>query len=412
MKKTKRTSDKFPAELLDEMIAGRTAPEDFFGQGGLFRQLQTALLERALDAELTHHLGYERHEQAADVTVDRRNGYSAKMVHTENGTVPIAVPRDRDGDFSPQIIKKGQRRLEGFDEKVLSMYARGMSMREIQGHLKDIYGAEVSPELISEVTDAVLDEVKIWQNRPLESHYPIVYMDALRIKMRDAGHIVNRAVYLAIGVNMEGRKEVLGLWSNKTEGAKFWLQVVTDLKNRGVEDIFIACVDGLKGFPEAIATVFPQTQVQLCIVHMVRNSLAYVSWKDSRKIVQDLRAIYSAPNEEAARMALEDFKEKWNGKYPTIAPIWERNWQGIIPFLAYPEMIRKAIYTTNAIEAGIRQVRKIIKNKGAFPNEEAAIKIIFLALQNAQQKWKMPISEWRAALSHFSILFTDRFPQL
>jgi putative transposase len=334
------------------------------------------------------------------------------MVHTENGTVPIAVPRDRDGDFSPQIIKKGQRRLEGFDEKVLSMYARGMSMREIQGHLKDIYGAEVSPELISEVTDAVLDEVKIWQNRPLESHYPIVYMDALRIKMRDAGHIVNRAVYLAIGVNMEGRKEVLGLWSNKTEGAKFWLQVVTDLKNRGVEDIFIACVDGLKGFPEAIATVFPQTQVQLCIVHMVRNSLAYVSWKDSRKIVQDLRAIYSAPNEEAARMALEDFKEKWNGKYPTIAPIWERNWQGIIPFLAYPEMIRKAIYTTNAIEAGIRQVRKIIKNKGAFPNEEAAIKIIFLALQNAQQKWKMPISEWRAALSHFSILFTDRFPQL
>jgi putative transposase len=412
MTRIKRAKDQFPPELLDAMIAGRTTPEDFFGQGGLFKQLQAALLERALDAELTHHLGYDRHEQAAGVTDDRRNGATAKTVHTESGPVPIAVPRDRDGDFAPQIVKKGQRRLDGFDEKVLSMYARGMSMREIQGHLKDVYGADVSPDLISEVTDAVLDEVKIWQNRPLESHYPILYMDALRVKMRDAGHIVNMAVYLAIGVNMDGQKDVLGLWVAKNEGAKFWLQVVTDLKNRGVEEVFIACVDGLKGFPEAIETVFPKTQVQLCIVHMIRNSLAYVSWKDRKAVVQDLRAIYTAVNEDDARIALAAFREKWDGQYPTIAIAWERNWQGIIPFLAYPDMIRKAIYTTNAIEAGIRQVRKIIKTKGAFPHENAATKIIFLALQNAQKKWKMPIREWRQALSHFAILFADRFPKL
>jgi putative transposase len=411
MARPKKKAGDFPEEFLDQLIGGRKTPEEFFGENGLFKQIQAALIERALNAELTHHLGYEAHGDASEVTDNRRNGHTPKTVETESGPVALQIPRDRDGDFAPQLVKKGQRRLEGFDEKVISLYARGMSMREIQGHLREIYGTECSPELISEVTDAVMDEVRAWQNRPLESIYPVIYMDALRVKVRDAGHIVNKAMYLAIGVTLEGKKEPLGLWLAKTEGAKFWLQVVTELKNRGVEDVFIACVDGLKGFPEAIASVFPKTQVQLCIVHMIRHSLSYVSWKDRKQIVGDLRAIYTAANEDAARQALEDFRKKWDGQYPTIAASWERNWQGIVPFLSYPPMIRKAVYTTNAIEAGIRQVRKIIKSKGSFPDDDAALKIIYLALQNAEKKWKMPIREWRQALSHFAILFADRFPQ-
>ncbi len=323
MTKTKRTKEDFPSEALDALLAGHETPEDIFGADGLLKRLQSALIERALGAELTHHLGYPRQGPAAGT--DRRNGHGAKTIETESGPLALRVPRDRDGDFAPQLVKKGQRRLEGFDDKVLSLYARGMSMREIQGHLEELYGTEVSPELISTVTDAVLDEVRCWQNRPLESHYPIVYLDALRVKIRDRGHIVSKSVYLAIGVTMAGQKEALGLWLAKAEGAKFWLQIITELRNRGLEDIFIACVDGLKGFPEAIATVFPQTQVQLCIVHMIRHSLAYVSWQDRRSMVGDLRAIYGAANEEAARMALKDFKDKWDGQYPTIAASWEAN---------------------------------------------------------------------------------------
>ncbi len=411
MSKKQNRNSEFSPQLLDQLIAGNQTPEEFFGSDGLLKRLQGAVIERALGAELSHHLGYPAHGPAAEAGDDRRNGYSTKKVETGNGPVPIRVPRDRDGDFAPQLVKKGQRRLEGFDEKVISLYARGMSTRDIQSHLEEIYGTSVSPELISTVTDAVMDEVRIWQNRPLDSHYPIVYLDALQVKMRDAGHIRNKAVYLAIGVNMQGNKEPLGIWIAKTEGAKFWLQVVSELKNRGVEDIFIACVDGLKGFPQAIASVFPQTQVQLCIVHMIRHSLAYVSWKDRQIIVGDLRQIYTAANEQDARMALEAFKGKWNEQYPTIAASWERNWTGIVPFLAYHPMIRKVIYTTNAIEAGIRQVRKIIKTKGAFPNEDAALKIIYLALQNAQKKWKMPLKEWKMAMNQFAIIFEERFPK-
>jgi putative transposase len=373
MTKTKAKTDEFSSETLDTLLSGHETPEDIFGKDGLFKRLQSALIERALGGELTHHLGYPPHGPAAGD--DRRNGHGAKTLETENGPLSIRVPRDRDGDFAPQLVKKGQRRLEGFDDKVLSLYARGMSMREIQGHLEELYGTDVSPELISTVTDAVMEEVRSWQNRPLESHYPIVYLDALRVKVRDRGHIVSKAVYLAIGVTLEGQKEALGLWLARSEGAKFWLQIITELKNRGVEDIFIACMDGLKGFPEAVATVFPQTQVQLCIVHMIRHSLAYVSWQDRRTMVADLRTIYDAANEEAARSALEDFKQKWDGQYPTIAKSWEANWAGIVPFLAYPPMIRKVVYTTNAIEAAIRQIRKIIKTKGALPNDDAAIKI-------------------------------------
>lgn len=411
MAKAKQKTRDFPEELLDQLIEGCKTPEELFGKGSLFRQLQAALIDRALKEELTHHLGYEPHEAAAEVTDDRRNGHTPKTVQTDSGPITLQVPRDRDGDFAPQMVKKGQRRFDGFDEKVISLYAHGMSMREIQEHLREIYSSDVSPELISQVTDGVMDEVRAWQNRPLESVYPIIYLDALRVKVRDSGHIINKAVYLAIGVTLEGKKEALGLWMAKNEGAKFWLQVVTELKNRGVEDVFIACVDGLKGFPEAISSVFPKTQVQLCIVHMIRHSLSYVSWRDRKAIVADLRGIYTAANEEAARLALNAFRGKWDGQYPTISSSWERNWQGVIPFLSYPPLIRKAVYTTNAIEAGIRQVRKIIKNKGAFPDDDAALKIIFLALQNAQKKWKMPIREWRLALSNFAILFADRFPQ-
>lgn len=411
MSKTQKTNAEFSPELLDKLLSGHQTPEEFFGSDGLLKRLQSALIERALGGELTHHLGYPAHGAAPAASDDRRNGYSAKTVETGDGPVPIRVPRDRDGDFAPQLVKKGQRRLEGFDEKVISLYARGMSMREIQGHLEELYATSVSPELISTVTEAVMEEVRAWQNRPLDSHYPIVYLDALQVKMRDAGHVRNKAVYLAIGVTMQGNKEPLGLWIARTEGAKFWLQVVTELKNRGVEDIFIACVDGLKGFPEAIASVFPETQVQLCIVHMIRNSLTYVAWKQRRIVAKDLKQIYTAANEADASAALTAFKEKWNGQYPTIAASWERNWTGIVPFLAYHPMIRKVIYTTNAIEAAIRQIRKIIKTKGAFPNEDAALKVIYLALQNAQKKWKMPIQEWNMAMNQFAIIFENRFPK-
>lgn len=408
MSKKSANTEEFSQEVLDALISGHSTPDDFFGQDGLLKRLQTAVIERALEGELTHHLGYKPHAPAPGE--DRRNGHGVKSVETKTGPLTIQVPRDRDGDFAPQLVKKGQRRLEGFDDKVLSLYARGMSMREIQGHLKELYGTEVSPELISTVTDAVMTEVRSWQNRPLESHYAIVYLDALRIKVRDRGHIISKSVYLAIGITLDGRKEALGLWLDKTEGAKFWLQIITELKNRGVEDIFIACVDGLKGFPEAMAAVFPRTQVQLCVVHMIRNSLTYVAWQDRKAMVGDLRAIYTAANEEAARMALEDFKDKWDHKYPTVGASWERNWAEISPFLAYPPEIRKVVYTTNAIEAAIRQVRKIIKTKGAFPTDEAAIKIIYLALRNAEKKWKMPPREWNSAMNQFAILFEERMP--
>ena len=324
--------------------------------------------------------------------------------------MPIEIPRDRDSSFDPRIVPKGQTRFAGFDDKIISLYARGMTTREIKGHLEEIYGVEVSPTLISTVTNAVSDEVKIWQNRSLDAVYPIVYMDAIRVKGRATGHVLNKAVYLAIGITMEGVKEVLGMWVAETEGAKFWLQVVTELRNRGVQDIFIACVDGLKGFPEAIETVFPQAQVQLCIVHMVRNSLKYVSWKQRKEVAADLKTIYQASTADQAEMSLSDFEEKWDKTHPSIGQSWRRNWVRIIPFFAYPPEIRKVIYTTNAIESLNMSLRKVTKNRGSFPNDESMLKLLYLALNNIAKKWTMPIRDWKAALNRFSILFGDRMP--
>ena len=393
-------------ELLEELLKDYKSPEDLLGQGGLLKELTKALVEKALDGELTHHLGYSKH--SASKSDNARNGKSKKGLLTDHGKMEIVSPRDRNGSFEPELVKKRQTRFDGFDDKILSMYSRGMTVREIQGHLEDIYAVEVSPDLISSVTDSVLEEVRAWQNRPLDAVYPIVFMDALRVKIRDNGHVINKAVYMALGVNLDGHKEVLGLWVAKEEGAKFWLKVVTELKNRGLKDMFIACVDGLKGFPEAIESVYPETQVQLCIVHMVRNSLRFVPWRDKKAVVADLKTIYTATNAEMAKENLKSFRTKWNEKYPTIADSWERNWEGLIPFLSYPDYIRKAIYTTNAIESLHRSLRKVSKNRGSFPNDESALKLLYLALSNISKKWTMPIRLWKQALNQFVILFPGR----
>ena len=393
-------------ELLEELLKDYKSPEDLLGQGGLLKELTKALVEKALDGELTHHLGYPKHSSSK--SDNARNGKSKKGLLTDHGRMEIVSPRDRNGSFEPELVKKRQTRFDGFDDKILSMYARGMTVREIQGHLEDIYAVEVSPDLISSVTDSVLEEVKAWQNRTLDAVYPIVFMDALRVKIRDSGHVINKAVYMALGVNLDGNKEVLGLWVAKEEGAKFWLKVVTELKNRGVKDMFIACVDGLKGFPEAIESVYPETQVQLCVVHMVRNSLRFVPWKDKKAVVADLKTIYTATNAEVAKESLNAFRTKWDEKYPTIADSWERNWEGLVPFLSYPDYIRKAIYTTNAIESLNRSLRKISKNRGSFPNDESALKLLYLALRNISKKWTMPIRLWKQALNQFVILFPGR----
>jgi len=397
-------------ELLDRLLADYKKPEDLIGETGLLKQLTKALLERALEAELTEHLGHEKHAPVSTSGGNTRNGKSAKTIKGEFGKLPIEVPRDRDSSFDPIIIPKGQTRFTGFDDKIISLYARGMTTREIQGHLEEIYGVDVSPSLISSVTDAVAEEVKNWQNRPLDALYPIVYMDAVRVKVRDNGHVSNKAVYLALGVTIEGHKEVLGMWVAENEGAKFWLQVVTELNNRGVEDIFIACVDGLKGFPEAIETVFPRTQVQLCLVHMVRHSLKYVSWKQRKEVAADLKTIYQASTAEQAEMNLAAFEAKWDKTHPSIGQSWRRNWERITPFFAYPAEIRKVIYTTNAIESLNMSLRKVTKNRGSFPNDAAMFKLLYLALNNIAKKWTMPIRDWKAALNRFTILFEGRMP--
>jgi transposase-like protein len=355
------------------------------------------------------HLGYEKGNPAGRGTGNSRNGYSEKTVLTEDGAIDIAVPRDRNSTFEPVIVPKGERRLDGFDERIVSLYARGMTVREIQGHLQELYGVEVSPDLISRVTDAVLEEVREWQNRPLDAVYPVVFFDALRVKIRDEGLVRNKAVYVALALTAEGDKEVLGLWVEQTEGAKFWLKVMNELKTRGVADILIAAVDGLTGFPEAIGAVFPQTTVQTCIVHLIRNSLAFVSWKDRKRILPDIKAIYRAETAEAAAARLDEFEAKWGARYPAIGPTWRRAWEQVVPMFAFPPAIRKMIYTTNAVESLHRSLRKIIKTRGSFPNDEAAIKLLFLAIRNAGIRWKRPV-EWTAAMGQFAILFEDRFP--
>ena len=397
-------------EVLDELLKDYKNPEDLIGSKGLLTELTKRLVERAMEGEMTHHLGYEKNSVAGNGSGNSRNGKGGKTIQTEQGDIDIETPRDRNGTFEPQLIKKRQKRFKGFDDKIISMYARGMTTRDIQGHLKDMYGVEISPELISIVTSNVMEDVQAWQSRPLERIYPVIYLDAVRMKIREAGHIINKAVYLALGVNLEGKKEALGMWIEQTEGAKFWMMIMTELKNRGVEDIFIACVDGLKGFPEAIESIFPKTQVQLSIIHVIRNSLRYVSWKDRKAVAADLKPIYTAMNAEAAETALKSFEEKWKNKYPTIVPIWNRNWQEIIPFLAYPEDIRKTIYTTNAIESLNHSLRKVTKNRGAFPNDEAALKLLYMALRNAAKKWTLPLRNWKQALNQFAIIFEGRFP--
>jgi putative transposase len=398
-------------KLIDRLLADYKKPEDIIGENGLLKQLTKALLERAMQAEMTEHLGYEKHDQAGNNSGNSRNGKTTKALKGDFGELPLETPRDRNGTFEPKIVAKGQTRFTGFDDKIVWMYARGMSTREITGHLEEIYGVAVSPALISNVTEAVMEEVKAWQARPLDAVYPIVYLDALVVKIRDAGHVRNRAIYVAIGVNLKGNKEVLGLWTNEAEGAKFWLQVLTDMKNRGVADIFIACVDGLSGFPKAIETVFPQAQVQLCIVHQVRASLNYVSWKQRKAVGADLQTVYRAATVDDAYFKLEAFAEKWDGAYPTISQMWRRNWDQLTPFFGYPADIRKVIYTTNAIESLNMSLRKVIKTRGSFPNADAAMKLLFLALEHIAKKWTMPVQNWKAALQRFAILLGDRVPQ-
>ena len=400
----------FPNELIDALLGDYQKPEDLIGENGLLKQLTKALVERALQAEMTEHLGHDSNQFVVNETGNTRNGNSSKTLKGDFGALPITIPRDRAGTFEPQIVGKHQTRWTGFDDKILSLYARGLTVREIQGHLQEMYGTEVSATLISSVTDAVIDEVKAWQSRPLDAVYPIVYMDCIHVKVRDSGTVRIKAIYLAIGVNLDGMKEVLGMWIAQTEGAKFWLSVITELRNRGVTDIFIACVDGLKGFPDAIEAVFPQTTVQLCIVHMVRHSLNFVGWKERKQVAADLRQIYSATTVEQAEMALGEFEQKWDEKFASIGQSWRRNWPRLTPFFDYPPDIRKVIYTTNAIESINMSLRKITKTRSSFPTDEAAFKLFYLALNNISQKWTMPIKDWKAALNRFTIQFGDRMP--
>lgn len=396
-------TDKF----IDDLIRGKK-PEEILGDEGVLKQLTKRLVERALEGEMTHHLGYEPHAPEGKNTGNSRNGKTVKTVIGESGELEITVPRDRTGEFEPKLLPKRQRRLPGFDDKVIALYARGMTTREIQGHLEELYGVEVSPQLISAVTDSVMDDVAAWQSRPLDPVYPIVYLDALHLKMRHEGRVQNQAVYLALGITLEGRKELLGLWIGENEGAKFWLSVMTELKNRGVQDILIACVDGLKGFPEAIESIYPKTQVQLCIIHMVRHSLKYVGWKERKAVAADLRAVYTAATAEAAEQALDAFEQKWAPRFPSIVKSWRTNWVNVIPFFSYPPEIRKVIYTTNAIESIQSSLRKMTRQRGAFPNQDSVRKVIYLALSRISKKWKRPVLDWVAALNHFSVVFEGR----
>jgi putative transposase len=367
-------------------------------------------VERVLEGEMTAHLGYEKHAQEGRDGGNSRNGRTSKRIKTDTAELAIEVPRDRDSTFEPVMVAKGQRRLPGFDEKVIALYARGMTTREIQGHLKELYGVEVSPTLISAVTDAVMEDVRAWQARALEAVYPIVYLDAIHVKLRTGGHVESQAVYLALAINLQGQKELLGLWVGEAEGAKFWLSVLTELKNRGVQDIFIAAVDGLKGFPDAIEAVFPRTQVQLCIVHLIRGSLRYVSWKERKAVVKDLKVIYRAPTLEAAETALEAFSTAWDSRFPQISRMWRAHWTHLTPFFDYPPELRKVIYTTNAVESINAQLRKVTKHRGAFPTSDSVRKVLYLAITKASERWTRPVQDWTAALNHLSIVFEGRIP--
>jgi putative transposase len=400
---------KLPDDVVDELLAGARTEEEIVGPGGLLSQLTKRLVERALEVELTDHVGYDRHQEPPGGTGNTRNGTTPKRLVTEHGEVPIDTPRDRDGSFSPKIVRKRQRRFEGFDDKILALYSRGLSTRDIEAHIAEIYGVHIGRDLISKVTDAVMDDARAWQQRPLDDVYPVVFLDALVLKIREGGTVQRRACYLALGVGIDGSRDVLGMWFQETEGAKFWMQVLSELKHRGVADILIACVDGLKGFPEAIEAVFPQTTVQTCIVHLIRNSLKYVPRRELADVARDLKPIYTAIDADAAHHELERFDEKWGARFPVITQGWLDSWEYVTPFLAFPPEVRRVIYTTNAIEALNRQLRKAVKTKGHFPTEDAARKLLYLAILNAVPAWTRT-RNWTTALLAFKIHFGDRLP--
>lgn len=395
-------------EIIDKLLDGNNSPEDILGEDGLLKQLTKRVAERALEAELEEHLGYSKHHSKGKNTGNSRNGKGSKTVRSIHGEIDLDIPRDRNGSFEPKLVRKGERQLNGFDDRVISLYARGMTTRDIQAHFEESYGVEVSATFISQVTNAVMDEVKAWQNRPLDNIYPIVYLDALVVRSRASGAVQNKSVYLALGINCDGEKEILGLWMAETEGAKFWLSVMTELKNRGLQDIYIACTDGLKGFPEAIEAVYPHTQVQLCIVHQVRHSLRYVSWKQRKEVAAGLKRIYGAATLDEAEHALIEFAERWDDQHPTISQSWRNNWERLTVFFDYPPAIRKVIYTTNAIESLNASLRKVTKTRRSFPNDESVMKVLYLALHQISKKWTMPIRDWKQAMSQFMILFSDR----
>jgi putative transposase len=401
--KTQKQAKPFSDEAIDELLKQGQTAQDI---NGLLKQFTKAVLERAMQGELTHHLGYAKHDPAGDNSGNSRNGVTRKTLKGDFGEVELETPRDRNGEFAPQIIQKSQTRWTGFDDKILSMYARGMTTREIQGHLEEMYQVEVSPSLISEVTDGIIEQVRAWQNRALEPFYGVVFLDALYVKMRHEGRVENRAVYVALGINLEGRKDVLGLWTSAAEGAKFWLSVLTELRNRGVRDIYLVCVDGLKGFPQAIESIYPKAQVQLCIVHMVRASLNYVTWQDRKKVVADLKLVYKATTADEAERQLGDFESKWT-KYPAIARLWREQWERVTPFFAFPQEVRKVVYTTNAVESLHMSLRKIIKTRGSFPSEEAAMKLLYLALMKVVGKWET-VQHWKQMLNYLDTVSGER----
>ena len=395
-------------DLIDQLLKEYKTPNDIIGENGLLKKLTKAIMERVLEGEMNNHLQYEKHSPKGNNSGNSRNGHSAKSVITDHGKIDIKVPRDRNGEFEPLLIEKGQRRFTGFDDKIISMYALGMSTRDIQYHLRDIYSVDVSPDLISKVTEQILEEVHEWQNRPLLNLYSIVYFDALWVKVREENRVINKAVYVALGVDIDGNRDVLGLWINQSEGARFWLKVISELQNRGVGDILFACVDGLKGFPEAIQTIFPHTEVQVCIVHMIRNSFKYVPRKDSKEFMIDLKEIYKAPSEEAGLKALERFSSKWKETYPTVVSSWNNNWVNISVMLRYPEDIRRLIYTTNPIESLNASLRKVTKNKRVFPNDNAVFKQLYFAIKRRIDSWKSNMKGWIGIRNQLNILFEER----
>lgn len=398
-------------EMLDEMIGTAKTQDDVFGKNGLINTLSKRLLERMFDSELTHHLGYEKHAVEGRNSGNSRNGKTTKTVKTSHGELELSVPRDRNSHFEPVLIEKRQNRLKVIDDLILSLYGKGMTVRDIQEHVEELYGTEVSPDLISTITDSILSEVTEWRNRPLDKVYPIVFIDGFVVKARSDGVVCNRTTYVVYAINIEGKKDVLGLYLGENEGAKFWLYVLTELKNRGMEDIFILCADGLKGLPEAVETAFPKTTFQTCIVHMMRHSLNYVPYTDKKIVAADLKKIYQSNTVELAQEALDEFELTWGDKYPAIVKSWRNNWEKITPFLQYPKEIRRVIYTTNIVESLNSTLRKAVRNRGHFSTEDGIMKVLYLAIRGVSKKWNMPIREWKQALNHFAILFEDRFPE-